>query len=361
MLASTVSITVVLQVCRIKWINAEKVLIEGTTVDKMALPHSDHQSVVASTACFAPPGKSCLLTIQTEDSLSLFSQAAESLNLCVLQQKHDVAKKDTTRWTKVEINERNGEKRAVFLAIKCPQSTERNRKGVRMLNCHNFVHFWLDPSPMNEKSRCSTKQKICGNGCSTASFGLQSKDRRHELFAEWIVTTYGLHKVVLDVAGGNGRLSRALVRRGVEKVILLDPNPRLSCSDSDKDDRIAIVPHPLIGDGSDLLQDTLIGPLLHETTLIVGMHPDQATEAMMDLAVLLGRHVPVALVPCCVMPKLFSHRRQCGSGDPIRSYKTFCQYLLEKGDYHETHLPFDGRNKIIYCQTVSPALPLADK
>jgi len=40
--------------------------------------------------------------------------------------------------------------------------------------------------------------------------------------------------------------------------------------------------------------------------LIVGFHPDQATEAMVDLALLL--RIPFAVVPCCVFPKEFPNR-----------------------------------------------------
>ena len=38
--------------------------------------------------------------------------------------------------------------------------------------------------------------------------------------------------IILDVAGGNGLLARALVERGVSRVVLLDPKPRLSTSSS---------------------------------------------------------------------------------------------------------------------------------
>jgi hypothetical protein len=40
--------------------------------------------------------------------------------------------------------------------------------------------------------------------------------------------------------------------------------------------------------------------------LIVGFHPDQATEACMDLAVLL--QIPFCVVPCCVFPNEFPNR-----------------------------------------------------
>ena len=42
------------------------------------------------------------------------------------------------------------------------------------------------------------------------------------------------------------------------------------------------------------------------------MHPDQATEPIVDLALRLG--VPFAVVPCCVYPGLFPFRVQKGTG-----------------------------------------------
>jgi hypothetical protein len=40
--------------------------------------------------------------------------------------------------------------------------------------------------------------------------------------------------------------------------------------------------------------------------LIVGFHPDQATDACIDLAKVLN--IPFAVVPCCVFPSEFPHR-----------------------------------------------------
>jgi hypothetical protein len=67
--------------------------------------------------------------------------------------------------------------------------------------------------------------------------------------------------------------------------------------------------------------------------LTTGMHPDQATEAIVDLALRLC--VPFAVVPCCVYPSLFPHRRLLRRPGQraiaVRSYATFCDYLLDKG------------------------------
>jgi hypothetical protein len=44
----------------------------------------------------------------------------------------------------------------------------------------------------------------------------------------------------------------------------------------------------------------------------VGMHPDQATDAVVDAALALG--CPFAVVPCCVFPALFAETRRTPDG-----------------------------------------------
>ena len=61
--------------------------------------------------------------------------------------------------------------------------------------------------------------------------------------------------------------------------------------------------------------------------LVLGFHPDEATEAAIDLALLL--QVPFAVVPCCVFPKYFPFRR-LSSGRSVSSFPDFIRYLLEK-------------------------------
>ena len=61
-------------------------------------------------------------------------------------------------------------------------------------------------------------------------------------------------------------------------------------------------------DGNDLFSDPVTAwNLFRSAKLIVGFHPDQATEACMDLAILLG--IPFCVVPCCVFPSEFPDRK----------------------------------------------------
>lgn len=61
--------------------------------------------------------------------------------------------------------------------------------------------------------------------------------------------------------------------------------------------------------------------------LIVGFHPDQATDACIDLALLLN--IPYCVVPCCVFPSEFPHRKD-PCGNRVRAYQELIEYLKLK-------------------------------
>ncbi len=83
-----------------------------------------------------------------------------------------------------------------------------------------------------------------------------------------------------------------------------------------------------------------------QPSLLVGMHSDQATEAIIDVA--LSLNVPFAVVPCCVHASTFPNRR-APDGSKVVSYQQFIDYLLAKHpSIQKTFLPFKGRNQVIY-------------
>ena len=123
--------------------------------------------------------------------------------------------------------------------------------------------------------------------------------------------------------------------------------------------------------------------------VVVGMHPDQATEPILDFA--LKHKKPFAIVPCCVFPRENPHRRvvmpavsapseatrdaaveganaeggaaladssngcatTCSNeAVPVESYEQFIEYLLQKapaGRIRKAVLPMEGRNIVLYC------------
>ena len=86
---------------------------------------------------------------------------------------------------------------------------------------------------------------------------------------------------------------------------------------------------------------------MSKCSVVVGMHPDQATEAIVDFA--LKENKPFAIVPCCVFPKLFQNRK-LKNGNDVSKFNDFIQYLMEKDPekVKQTTLNFSGRNICLY-------------
>lgn len=118
--------------------------------------------------------------------------------------------------------------------------------------------------------------------------------------------------------------------------------------------------------------------LLSDCSVVVGMHPDEATEPLVDFAIQLKK--PWAVVPCCVFAHRFPGRTlmpesvstqssqdsettcdgsgrqqsgkspgQGGAGKPVQSYEDFVRYLQQKSPNTRTiFLPFHGKNQVVY-------------
>jgi len=67
--------------------------------------------------------------------------------------------------------------------------------------------------------------------------------------------------------------------------------------------------------------------VFREADVIVGLHPDEATEVIVDLAIKYDK--PFAVVPCCVFPTMFPGRVG-RDGEEVRSHAQFCDYLEDK-------------------------------
>ena len=84
-------------------------------------------------------------------------------------------------------------------------------------------------------------------------------------------------------------------------------------------------------------------------SVVVGMHPDQATEPIVREALAHGK--PFAVVPCCTFPNSNSHRLNA-DGTRVRSHEDFCSYLERLGTpehpVERSHLLFAGRNVIVH-------------
>jgi hypothetical protein len=166
----------------------------------------------------------------------------------------------------------------------------------------------------------------------------------------------------VDVAGGKGNLSLALVKRGI-KAALVDP-----CAITGRGGTLVFTP-PVYGDGlcsaatndsddSDVIviSETLSSALnTHATTIrlctaLVGLHPDEATEQIVTTALSLQK--PFAVVPCCVLHNLFPNRvlyDKHGNASGVRKVGAFIQYLLAMDPRMRTaKLDINGRNIVVF-------------
>ena len=265
---------------------------------------------------------------------------------------------------------------------------------------------------------------------------------RHKIFAKWILDTFGhvleesiiVKEVVdgttdtftqqqmhiLDVAGGKGELSSRLSLCHSQKVVMIDPRPadiesvylnsvvpklpkkwQESIKDKLKlnpsfvqdliDDRFTQLVMPFTSPYQSIISlddekvsgytDAKLDEVVKNASLIIGLHSDGATEAIVDAALLYNK--PFVVVPCCVFPNLFCqryissemhvatddtimHTREGGTVKdasinqeesqaitekqvPVRTHDQFCKYLLAKDTrFVKEILPFDGRNVAIW-------------
>jgi hypothetical protein len=212
---------------------------------------------------------------------------------------------------------------------------------------------------------------------------------------------------VLDIAGGKGELSARLALCHSLRVIMIDPRPadissvylhsvvpklpkkwqhsleeRLEQTPTFIEDELdkrfsQLVTHFSVassddicsdGDGVDctppnegmLFEDEAVEKAVRNASLIIGLHADGATEAIVDAALYYNK--PFVIVPCCVFPNLFRNRfiyvkdddddvNNCSEKKKVavRTHEQFCQYLLDKDDrFRQEALPFEGRNVAIW-------------
>lgn len=91
---------------------------------------------------------------------------------------------------------------------------------------------------------------------------------------------------------------------------------------------LGCVPRQIVGCFDEAFASGPYAPLWKSCSVVVGMHPDQATEPIVRLALADGK--PFAVVPCCVFANTNPQRR-LSDGRCVRSHAEFCDYLEDLG------------------------------
>eukprot|EP00659_Diplonema_papillatum_P020847 gene20847-32150_t len=195
-----------------------------------------------------------------------------------------------------------------------------------------------------------------------------AKRERFTFVARWLLETYGAARLrsgpVVDVAGGKGILGLCLdeIVKGVATVVV-DPNDadrgskhrqRLAAANVKRIKTRLDVPDVSAAAAVDVGPPDLRS-VLQEASVIVGIHPDQATDHLVRAALLFEK--PFAIIPCCVFPTVFSERR-LASGGRVETHSDLLAYLSQLAasrgiTVRTADLPFVGKNRALYAVPVS--------
>jgi hypothetical protein len=163
---------------------------------------------------------------------------------------------------------------------------------------------------------------------------------RFKIFSDFIERNWPNAHRIADIGGGSGLLSLELAKRGYEPTVFEPANHNSQAAMRHAASKQEI---PL-GGLHDIDRKRLVirhtedcGELLGDYDLLVGLHPDEATEIIVRLG--LGLRKPFAVVPCCVMP--------LDGRDMVE--KEWLDYLQRLGPgVRSTRLECSGKNIVLY-------------
>ncbi len=93
--------------------------------------------------------------------------------------------------------------------------------------------------------------------------------------------------------------------------------------------------------------------MVKEASTVVGMHADQATEAIVKYAIENGK--ALAVVPCCVYSSEPQFRTRVNAdGSRVKTYEQLVNYYKRQYGLLVETLPFEGKNKVLY--SLGPAI-----
>lgn len=174
-----------------------------------------------------------------------------------------------------------------------------------------------------------------------------NKSLRNSEFANFLVDKFGLENIkkgfVLDIAGGKGLVSFFLTTLYGIRCKIIDPRGASLPKSRRKELKKKKI--QIEEDRKMFTLDTC-DELIKGCSLIVGMHPDEATVDIVDVA--LAKKINFAVVPCCVFHNKFPDRK-LKSGKEVVEYPDIIQFILEKDSSLKIDfLNIKGRNKVIY-------------
>ncbi|KAI9259931.1 hypothetical protein BY458DRAFT_440333 [Sporodiniella umbellata] len=204
---------------------------------------------------------------------------------------------------------------------------------------------------------------------------------RAVMFAAWIKKTFGLSSdsTVFDIAAGKGEVSMFLSRGFGIPSVAVEPQPRKRANywfvrlrrlmhryEEGSLEDSGWRSQPMMIDLKNwpsqvepqfmhtYLDEAFIQEhceLVSKASLFVGLHPDQATIPIVDMAIKTQK--PFAVIPCCVFSQE-NQTRKLLSGEIVMTTDQLIKYICEKdvpsGKIKTDYLAFEGKNKVVYWE-----------
>ena len=153
-----------------------------------------------------------------------------------------------------------------------------------------------------------------------------NKSLRNSEFANFLVDKFGLDNIkkgfVLDIAGGKGLISYFLSTNYGIKCKIVDPRGATLPKPKKKELKKKKI---IIEEERKMFTLDTCDELIDGCSLIIGMHPDEATVDIVDVA--LAKKINFAVVPCCVFHNKFPDRK-LKNGKEVVEYPDIIQFIL---------------------------------
>jgi len=162
-------------------------------------------------------------------------------------------------------------------------------------------------------------------------------DRRFEVLADFVQRKFPPPLKVADVAGGQGNLSFILTQKGYDCTVIDPRKTNLSKKERQLSNRKGICFRRV--------RSKFCSDMAQGFDLIIGLHPDQATEEICHAA----KFRPTIIVPCCKYWEGIESHGSASLPDTIR------KFLRQGGiDWWETLLAMSGKNLVFVTSPPGP-------
>lgn len=153
--------------------------------------------------------------------------------------------------------------------------------------------------------------------------------RRFEVVADFVQRNFPPPQKTADVAGGQGCLSYILAQNGYDCSVIDPRKTDLSKKERQLSRRKGIQ--------FNRIRSKFNANMAEEYDLIIGLHPDEATEEICQAA----KVKPVILVPCCKYWNGIENHGSPGLAETIRHF-----FKKNKIEWWETLLRMNGKNLV---------------